>query len=173
MKNSNTQIVKAPSLPPAAMAFADREVSDFGNDSPLLPLKAFVFEGDVLTCKYVPQGNQPGDFFDSSGVKVEFRCTASNIEELKVGKTYTQIFFYTHKTIPKILLDKHAQFCRAFLAALSDNEATDANFRPSTVLQECMKEVDELGIKIRVTRELLGYTRNQKPKLDDTYEKIS
>ena len=172
MSKTTTAITKTPSLPNVAIAAIDREVSDFSSDSPLLPLKGFVFEGDVLSARYVPKGNNPGDFYDSSGVRVEFRCTASNIDELKPGRTYTQIFFYEHPKLPKILLDKHAQFCRAFLAALAGEDPNDASFRPSTVLAECMKEVDELDVKMRVVRTHLGNTRNGKPKLDDVYERI-
>lgn len=165
-RNQNTsQLVNKPRVTNADIADLDREVSDFSDREPLLPLEEFEIEGELLSCRFE-------DFYDSKGVKAEWRITASNNEKLQVGKTYATIYFTQHPKMPKILLDRHAAFRRALLLTISGEKDTPA-FKPSVVLQDLMAEVGELGIPMRVRREVQGYTRNDKPKIEDSFEKIA
>lgn len=157
-----TEIVRQ-EIPAAALAEMDREVDDLSDQSPLFPLTGFVFEGTLLSGKFA-------EFYDSEGFKIEFRCTSSNIPELQPGKTYTQIFFSKHPTMPKILLSKHGQFRRAFFAAVQGVQEDDPSFKPSGVAKELHAAVDDIGLKMRVRSTVAGYTRNGKAKIDISYE---
>jgi hypothetical protein len=164
-RNQNTQLVNKPQLNRADLADMDREVSDFGDREPLLPLEDVTIEGELLSCAFE-------DFYDSKGMKITLRCTASTNPKCQPGKIYSNIYFTQHPKFPKILLEKHAQFRREFLLAVSQEQDTPA-FKPSVVLQDLMAETGELGIPVRITRVIQGYTRNGKPKVEDSFERTA
>lgn len=163
-RSNQAQLVNKPVIDRNDAADLDRSVDDMSDREPLFPLKAFVLEGDLLTVSFE-------DFYDSKGLKITFRCMRSDIPEMVPGKTYSNIYFTTHPKFAKILLERHAAFRRAFLLCVS-GEPDTAAFRPSVVIQNLMAEVGELGIPMRVTREVLGYTRNGKPKIEDSFARL-
>lgn len=164
-RNQNTQLVNKPQLSRADLADVDREVSDFSDREPLLPLnEEYDFEGDLLSCRFE-------EYYDSKGVKAEWRVTKSNNPKIQVGRTYASIYYTQHPTIPKIVLGKLAEFRKRLLLCISGEQVTP-EFKPSVVLQDLMSEVGELGIPMRVRREIHGYTRNAKPKTEDYFEKL-
>lgn len=164
-RNQNTQLVNKPRIGGVDVAELDREVSDFSDREPLLPLEDVTIEGELLSCTFE-------DYYDSKGVKASWRCTSSTNPKIQPGKVYSTIYFTQHPKLPKILLDKHAEFRRALLLCISGEE-DGPKFKPSVVLQDLMSEVGELGIPMRVTRVVSGYTRNAKPKIEDSFERLA
>lgn len=164
-RSPNTQLVNKNAVSRVDAAELDREVSDFSDREPLLPLEDVTIEGELLSCTFE-------DYYDSKGVKASWRCTASNNDKVQPGKVYSTIYFTQHPKLPKILLDKHAQFRRDLLLCIS-GEVDGPAFKPSVVLQDLMAEVGELGIPMRVTRVVEGYTRNGKPKIGDSFARLA
>jgi hypothetical protein len=160
-----TQLVKAQPLP-ADIAFAtDRAVDDFADRTPATPLIPFQFVGDLLEVRFE-------DYYDSRGMKIVVRVDEANVQELKPGKDYVQIYYYNHPTIPQMILEKHGALRNRLLADLAPLVGLEGKPN-SAVLQELNSRVEPLeGIKIRYTRTLTGTTRNGRPKLDDDFELI-
>lgn len=159
-----SNIVKANTLNSVDTAMLDRQVEDFSENTPRLPLSDFTIDCDVI-------GVKPADYYDSKAIEVTVRVKSSNIPELKPGKEYVDQFFIVHPSIPKIVIDKRQLELRKYMACLAGQDWQDASFKPSSVIAAFAKEVNEVAIPVRVQRKTMGYTRNQKPKLEDAYER--
>lgn len=105
---------------------------------------------------------RPKKNHDSRGVFVTLRVTESNAPaEVQVGKTYVLAFFDAHKTIPEFVIGTMIKQRRAFAAAVAGT-VDSPDFRAADVLIPLVREIEPLGIAMRLTSNFVRNTRNGK-----------
>lgn len=99
--------------------------------------------------------------YDSRGVFVTFRVTDSSSAEIKSGKQYVIAFFDAHKNLDEFIISKHMASRRQF-AACVEGVDENADYQAAPVLLVLHKEVEPLGIKMRMYNKYQRTTRNGK-----------
>jgi hypothetical protein len=108
---------------------------------------------------------------DSRGVRVKLRVLESSApDRVRVNQQYTLWFFDAHKTLPsQVLAEMQVQRLK-FAAALSEyagdpleeNPDGTPNFKAGPVLLEYHRQVEPLGLQMRINNKYLRSTRNGK-----------
>lgn len=136
----------------------DRELMAAGK-SDFLPYE-FAFDAlfDVVEVKGKKE-------YDSRGVFVKLDCVkvyeAESPKELKAGTQYTLGFFDVHPKIPPYVIGQQILSRRAFAATIAQVPDNDS-FKAAPVLVELHKEVEPLGIRMRIRNVFDRTTRTGK-----------
>lgn len=178
-QSPQTQLAKPVTLRSADIDELDRSVDDLGKQTPLLPLRPFVIEGALRSCKFEEYGGTGQA--RSKGVKFVIDVTSSEEPVWKDGEgnlipaaikpgEWPCIYFTEHGKMHAVALDGHAVFRRRLFAAVAGQSVEDV--QPSAVLKKLHASVEELDIPIRMTRTFVRFTSNRKPVFDDQFEAI-
>lgn len=136
----------------------DRELIAQGR-SDLLP---YEFAFDALFDIVESKGRKD---YDSRGVYVKLDCikvySADSPKELQEGKPYTLAFFDVNPKLPPYVIGQQILSRRAFAAAIAGVPDNDS-FKAADVLVAMHKEVEPLGIRMRIRNEYERTTRNGK-----------
>lgn len=114
---------------------------------------------------------KPKKNFDSRGLNIKLTVKESNAPKvLKVNQSYTLCFFDQHKTLPSQVLAEMAVSRIQFAAVLAQyegdplEEGPDGSpvFKTAPVFLPLVREVQPLGIKLRIKNTYIRSTRNGK-----------
>lgn len=163
MSESIVQITTSKDAASILGASDDRELLSQGLDDFLpydLPFEALV---DVLEVKAKKN-------YDNRGLFVSVRILETNApREVPVGKTFTQAYFDTHKSMPDFVIAKMLQSRREFAAAIA-RVPCDEEFKSAPVLLRLHQEVEPLHIKMWFRNVFLRKTRTGKAIHELRYE---
>lgn len=139
----------------------DRALMEQGGNDAFLPYDiAFIIDATLQSVK-AKQG------YDTRGVYLELLIDASNVpQSIKPGKTYPLAFFDQNPKLPKFVLGVMAQQRFAFaelLAPLGGLDPSAPGFKAFDVLLPLHREIEPLGIPLRLTNTFVRNTRTGKP----------
>ena len=163
MSESIVQVTTSKDAMSIMAASDDRELLSQGLDEFLpydLPFEVLV---DVLECKAKRN-------YDNRGVFISVKILETSApREIPVGKTFTQAYFDTHKSMPDFVLAKMLQSRREFAACVAGVPCDD-EFKAAPTLLQLHQEVEPLHIKMRFRNVFLRNTRAGKPIHELRYE---
>lgn len=119
--------------------------------------------------------------YDSRGFRIKFRVLETDAPAVvKVNREYSLWFFDQHKTIPAIAIAEMVQNRIIFAATYSGYEGDPLEldaagapvFKAAPVLLDIHREVEPLGVMMRIKSTFLRNTRNGKPLHKLSFEAV-